>query len=69
MHKSRRITSKRHSHLSVVQDVTEVTDDVGLFDDLFSALFKLGRYAVAPTGMPAHLWQNGFKVTPTSHRI
>lgn len=44
------------SHLSIEQDVTEVSDDIGQFDDLFPAFLKLGCYTVALTDVPAHLW-------------
>jgi len=43
------------SHLSIEQDVTQVPDDVGQFDDLLPAFLKLGCDAVAPTDVPAHL--------------
>lgn len=42
-------------YLPIVEDVTEVPDDVGHFNDLFPAFFKLCRYTVALTDVPAHL--------------
>lgn len=44
------------SDLSIVQDVTEVSDDIGHFDDFFPAFLKLSCYAVALTDVPTHLW-------------
>lgn len=44
------------SYLSIEQDVTEVPDDVGQFNDLFPAFLKLGCNTVALTDVPAHLW-------------
>jgi len=46
-------------NLSIEQDVTEVPDDVGQFNDLLPAFFKLCCYTVAPTDVPAHLWLEG----------
>lgn len=46
----------QNPHLSIVQDVTEVSDDIGQFDDLFPAFFKLSCDTVALTDVPAHLW-------------
>lgn len=46
------------SDLSIVQDVTEVSDDIGHFDDFFPAFLKLSCYTVALTDVPAHLWYN-----------
>lgn len=43
------------SHPSIVQDVTEVSDDIGHFDDFFPAFLKLSSYTVALTDVPAHL--------------
>lgn len=39
----------------MVQDVTEVPDDIGQLNDLFPALLKLGCHTVALTDVPAHL--------------
>lgn len=46
----------KNPYLSIEQDMAEVPNDIGQFNDLFPAFLKLCCYTVALADVPAHLW-------------
>lgn len=43
------------SYLAIVENMTDISNNVGKLNNFLPALLELSSYAIAPTDVPAHL--------------